>query len=125
MLGNKNAVANVAVKDLPKARKFYEEILGLSPLHIEGEEVVVFKTGDTRLNVYRSDYAGTNKATAVTFPVGDEIDAIARALKAKGVTFDHYDFPGLSHEGDVHVMEDMRVAWFRDPEGNILNLVNR
>ena len=53
--------------------------------------------------------------------VGDRIDAIVDALRSKGVAFEHYDLPGLKREGDVHVGEGMRVAWFKDPDGNILN----
>ena len=124
MLGNVDAVANVAVKDLEAARRFYEKTLGLSPAHTEGDEVVTYKSGGSLLNVYRSQYAGTNKATAVTWTV-DDVDSVVEALKAKGVKFEHYDMPGLSLKGDVHVAGDMKVAWFKDPDGNILNLINR
>jgi catechol 2,3-dioxygenase-like lactoylglutathione lyase family enzyme len=125
MLGNRNATANIAVKDLAKAGAFYENTLGLKPVGREGEEVIVFASGDTLINVYRSEFAGTNKATAVTWTVGDEIEAIAQALAAKGVPFEHYEWPGMSRVGDIHVDGDMKVAWFKDPDGNILNLINR
>jgi catechol 2,3-dioxygenase-like lactoylglutathione lyase family enzyme len=84
--------------------------------------LVVLKSGDSQVSVYRSDYAGTNQATAVTWGVED-IDAEVKALKDKGVTFEHYDMPGLELEGDVHVGDHMKIAWFKDPDGNILNLV--
>ena len=125
MLGKTNAAANIAVKDLPAARKFYEETLGLTPVHEEGEDVVVMKSGDTLINVYRSQFAGTNKATAVTWTVGDEIGRIVRALKDKGIAFEHYDMPGTTLEGDIHVGYGMKVAWFKDPDGNILNLIDQ
>ncbi|MER9235740.1 VOC family protein [Mesorhizobium sp. M0622] len=125
MLANSNATANLAVKDLAKARAFYEDILGLTEIHNEGGELIVYKSGDTSINVYRSNFAGTNKATAVTWMVGDEIDNIVKALKSKGVAFEHYDMPGLALEGDIHVGQGMKVAWFKDPDGNILNLVDR
>ena len=125
MLGDKDAIANVAVKNIDVAKKFYEKTLGLIPVASEGGELIVYKTGNSRLNVYRSQYAGTNKATAVTWMVGDQIEEIVRALKAKGVTFEHYDMPGLKVEDDIHVGHDMKVAWFKDPDGNIMNLVNR
>ncbi|MER9128779.1 VOC family protein [Mesorhizobium sp. M0768] len=125
MLANSNATANLAVKDLAKARAFYEGVLGLKEVHNEGGELIVYKSGDTSINVYRSNFAGTNKATAVTWTVGDELGKIVEALKSKGVTFEHYDMPGLTLEGDIHVGHDMKVAWFRDPDGNILNLVDR
>ena len=125
MLGNKDAVANLAVKDLDAAKKFYEGTLGLTVAGGEGDDLVVFKSGNSTLNVYLSQYAGTNQATAVTWTVGDEIDALVGALKAKGVRFEHYDMPGTRLEGDIHVDGDMKVAWFKDPDGNILNLSNR
>ncbi len=52
------------------------------------------------------------------------MDAEVKALKNKGVAFEHYEMPGSTLEGDVHVFGDMRVAWFKDPDGNILNLIN-
>ncbi|HST08217.1 MAG TPA: hypothetical protein VLJ83_08585 [Gemmatimonadaceae bacterium] len=48
-----------------------------------------------------------------------------RALKAKGVAFEHYDFPGMTLKGDVHIMGDMKAAWLKDPDGNILAIVGR
>jgi catechol 2,3-dioxygenase-like lactoylglutathione lyase family enzyme len=124
MLADHDAVAMIAVKDLPAARRFYEGVLGLEPVDAQGEELVVFRSGDTVLNVYRSKYAGTNRATAVTWAVGDELENLVAALKAKGVPFEHYDMPGMTREGDVHVGGPMRVAWFKDPDGNILSIVN-
>jgi catechol 2,3-dioxygenase-like lactoylglutathione lyase family enzyme len=124
MLGNRNAVANLAVKDLDRAKKFYEGTLGLKPVHAEGEELIVYQSGDSVVNVYRSKYAGTNQATAVTWAVGDDVEGVVRSLKAKGVTFEHYDMPDTRLEGDVHIAGDMKVAWFKDPDGNILNIVS-
>jgi len=125
MLNHADAVANIAVKNLEAARKFYQDTLGLKQVGAEGEELIVFKSGSSTINVYRSQYAGTNQATAVTWTVGDDVEDVVSALKAKGVTFEHYDMPDMTREGDVHVAGDMRVAWFKDPDGNILNIVNR
>lgn len=122
MLGRNNAVANLAVKDLDRSRAFFTKTLGLEEVGKEGDELIVLKSGDSVVNVYRSDYAGTNQATAVTWGV-DDIDAEVKALKDKGVTFEHYDMPGLELDGDVHVGDHMKIAWFKDPDGNILNLV--
>ncbi|MDG4873766.1 VOC family protein [Mesorhizobium sp. WSM4935] len=122
MLQNSNATANLAVKDLSKAKAFYEGTLGLKQVDDMGGELVVYQSGDTLINVYHSQFAGTNKATAVTWAVGDQIGQIVKSLKSKGVTFEHYDMPGLSLEGDLHVGYGMKVAWFKDPDGNILNL---
>src|SRR4051812_8143466 len=123
MLENSNATANLAVKDLAKARTFYEGTLGLKQVDEMGGELVVYKSGDTVINVYHSQFAGTNKATAVTWMVGDEIEPIVKSLKSKGVAFEHYEMPGLSLNGDIHVGDGMKIAWFKDPDGNILNLV--
>ena len=124
MLGNKDAVANIAVRNLQTARKFYEGTLGLKAVGAEGDELIAFRSGGSTLYVYRSDFAGTNKATAVTWEVGDQVDALVRELGAKGVAFERYEMPGMKHEGDVHVGDGMRIAWFKDPDGNILSIVS-
>lgn len=124
MLASHEAIATVAVRDLERAKRFYAEILGLEEVDAEGREVVVYRTGGSRLQVYRSKLAGTNKATAVTWDVGDEVDELVRELRAKGVTFEHYDLPGLHQEGDLHVGGDLRVAWFKDPDGNVLSVMS-
>lgn len=126
MLGKQNAVATVAVRNLAAAKKFYEGALGLKAIDAEGDEVVVYETGGSRLNVYRSQFAGTNKATAVTWSV-DDVEGEVKTLKSKGVAFEHYDMPGLKVQGDLHVAEgeDMKVAWFKDPDGNIFSIVNK
>ena len=125
MLGDKDAVANIAVKNLERARKFYEDTLGLTQIGSEGQEVIIFKSGNSLINVYQSQYAGTNKATAVTWVVGQDVEGFVQQLKAKGIAFEHYDMPGVTRNGDVHVADDMKVAWFKDPDGNILNIANR
>lgn len=124
MLSDKDAIAMIAVKDLKAAAKFYEGTLGLIPISTEGEEVITYRSGSSAINVYHSQYAGTNKATAVMWNVGDEVEAVVGALKSKGVIFEHYDMPGLTVQGDVHVGGDMKVAWFKDPDGNILSVVS-
>jgi len=121
MLSDNDAIATVAVKNLETAKKFYEGTLGLTKL-MENEEVLAFKAGASKLFVYRSQHAGTNKATAVTFIV-DEVDDLVRTLKSRGVPFEHYDLPKMTRQGDVHVAGPMRAAWFKDPDGNIFSLV--
>jgi hypothetical protein len=80
------------------------------------------KSGNSTIEIYKSDFAGTNKATALTWKVGDSIEEEVKALREKGVEFEHYEMPGTKLEGDVHVMEGMKAAWFKDPDGNILCL---
>jgi catechol 2,3-dioxygenase-like lactoylglutathione lyase family enzyme len=124
MLGNKDAAANIAVKNLEIAKKFYEDILGLTQVGAEGQELIVFKSGNSTINVYRSQYAGTNRATAVTWVVGGEMEGVVQQLKTKGVAFEHYDMPDMTREGDIHIAGTMKVAWFKDPDGNILNIAS-
>jgi catechol 2,3-dioxygenase-like lactoylglutathione lyase family enzyme len=124
MLGDKDAMATLAVRDIRAAKKFYEGKLGLTPVPTEESTVLGFKSGDSTIMVYESQFAGTNKATAATWVVGAQVDKIVKALKAKGVAFEHYDMPATNLEGDVHVSGKMRVAWFKDPDGNILSMVN-
>ena len=124
MLRDHDAVATIAVKDLGVARKFYEGTLGLEVEAAEEMEVFTLKSGSSMIFVYESQYAGTNQATTATWVVGDQVDEIVRALQAKGVAFEHYDLPDTTREGDVHVSGDIRVAWLKDPDGNILSIVN-
>lgn len=124
MLSDKEAIAMIAVKDLKAAAKFYQGTLGLTPIASEGEEVITYRSGSSAINVYHSEFAGTNKATSVVWNVGDEIEAVVDALQSKGVVFEHYDMPGLTVSGAVHVGGGMKVAWFKDPDGNILSVVS-
>ena len=124
MLRDKNAVATIAVKNLKTAKEFYEGKLELKPMRSQEQQVLQYSSGNSVLLVYESSFAGTNKATAATFAVGDDIETIVTALKAKGVAFEHYDLPATTLRGDIHVSGKRRVAWFKDPDGNILSLVN-
>ncbi len=125
MLANRNAMPTIAVRDLAAARKFYEGTLGLTPLESGQEGVLNYQSGTTTVVVYVSRFAGSNQATSCTWSVGDEFDAILKALKAKGVAFEHYDMPGMVLQGDAHVAGDYKGAWFKDPDGNILHILNR
>ena len=120
MLSQTTPVATLATADLSKARPFYEDTLGLA-VQREGMGGVFYSCGTGRVFVYESAFAGTNKATALTFDV-DDIGAEVRELKDKGVFFESYDMPGLEKQGDLYVAEGMKTAWFKDPDGNILSL---
>ena len=124
MLKDKSSSAIVAVSDIARSKKFYRDILGLEIIDDSMGEVLVFRTGDTSLVVYASEKAGTNRANAVVWGVGDEIETITAALKNKGVTFERYEFDGTRLEGDIHVSGNMKMVWFKDPDGNILHLNN-
>ena len=124
MLGSKDAAATLAVSDFDRARDFYENTLGLSVLS-DMDGAVLYRSGASVVLVYPSEFAGTNKATAASWAVGDDFDAIVDDLRNKGVSFEHYDdLPGTTRDGDIHMMGDLRAVWFKDPDGNILNLID-
>jgi catechol 2,3-dioxygenase-like lactoylglutathione lyase family enzyme len=124
MLGGKDAAVTLAVSDVERARDFYENTLGLEVLS-EMPGAILYKSGSSVVLVYPSEYAGTNQATAAAWAVGDDFDAIVDGLRAKGVTFEHYDdLPETTREGDVHVIGEFKSVWFKDPSGNILNVGN-
>ena len=124
MLKNHDSSAIVAVSDMRRARQFYGETLGLEVLSEMSPDVVSYRTGNTRLVVYRSPAnSGTNRANAVVWGVGSDLDAIVKALRGKGVRFLHYPYlPGLTLDGDVHFAGPNKLVWLADPDGNILHL---
>jgi catechol 2,3-dioxygenase-like lactoylglutathione lyase family enzyme len=129
MLGDKNVIATLAVADMERARDFYENTLGLkhAPGLPEGADVgaVVYQAGSSAMLVYLSAYAGTNQATAASWGVGEDFDAIVEDLRNRRVTFEHYDdLPDTTREGDIHGSGGMRSVWFKDPDGNILNVAD-
>ncbi len=124
MLRDKDAIATIAVKDAKVAAKFYGDTLGLEQVPTGEAGVLGYMTGKTSLLVYESQYAGTNKATAATWTIGDDLEQAVQRLKAKGVTFEHYDLPGTTRKGDIHGAGKTRAAWFKDPDGNILALIS-
>ncbi|SCM76436.1 conserved hypothetical protein [uncultured Pleomorphomonas sp.] len=121
MLRDRNSSAIVAVSDIVRARRFYADVLELDLVEEDMDGVMVFRTGATQLVVYRSDSAGTNRANAVVWDAGDEIDAIVTDLAAKGVVFEHYPEIGAFRDS-IHHADGMKLAWFRDPDGNILHI---
>jgi catechol 2,3-dioxygenase-like lactoylglutathione lyase family enzyme len=125
MLGDHDVGATLAVSNFEASRKFYEDTLGLTAaMAMEG--AAIYTSGNSRLLVYESEYAGTNKATAATWAVGDQLDSVLDDLRGKGVTFEHFDdLPGTTREGDIHTMGDMRGVWFKDPDGNFLSIVDQ
>ena len=124
MLNDATVQPMLPVKDLEAARKFYEGPLGLKKVGEEPDAAVTYKSGGSTVVVYKSEFAGTNKGTAALWEVKD-VEATVKELKAKGVPFEHYDLPGLTRQGDIHQAGDFKVAWFKDPDGNILSLQNK
>jgi catechol 2,3-dioxygenase-like lactoylglutathione lyase family enzyme len=124
MLKDATAVATIAVTDIDRASDFYENKVGLVRGDSPERNVRLYNIGSGTMIVYPSQFAGTNQATSVTWPV-DDVDGEVRALHEKGITFEHYDMPNMKREGDVHVGPSNRAAWFKDPDGNIHAIVNK
>lgn len=123
MLESADVYATIAVSDEAKAKEFYEGVLGLK-VQQQSPGGTSYSNGKTGVFVYPSQYAGSNKATTATWMV-DDVEAVAAELKSKGVSFEQYDdLPGVVREGDVHIMGGLKAAWFKDPDGNILNITN-
>jgi predicted enzyme related to lactoylglutathione lyase len=121
MLNNSKVTANIPVSDLARARNFYADTLGLTPKEELPGDVLVYRTaGGTDFQLYRTDYAGQAGHTIAQWHVAD-IESEVHDLKAKGVTFETYDLPGVQWDGEIASMEGMgRAAWFKDSEGNTM-----
>lgn len=124
MLKNIDATAMLAVRDLTVARTFYADVLGFEVREDDETGILSFESGRTPLAVYVSDHAGTNQANALAWAVGEAFDDTVAALRAQGIEFEHYDLPGLTLEGDVHLANGFKAVWFQDPDGNILHVNN-
>jgi catechol 2,3-dioxygenase-like lactoylglutathione lyase family enzyme len=122
MLSDGDVIATVAVSDIAKGKDFYGAKLGLEEM-ADNTGGVGYKVGSGQLFVYVSPTAGTGAATAAFFRV-DDVRTVVSQLASKGIEFEHYEMPGTTIEGDVHMMDgtDMTAAWFKDPDGNILGV---
>jgi predicted enzyme related to lactoylglutathione lyase len=123
MLNQAQIAAVVPVSDVEAAVRFYGETLGLSlkarredlPENREAE----FEAGGGTLFVYESVGAGKSRHTVAAFRV-DDIDAATSSLRERGVVFEEYDLPDLKTEDGIATVADIRAAWCRDPDGNII-----
>ncbi len=115
--------ASAAVTDMQRARQFYEGVLGLVPGTDTGDNVGYPCGGDTQINVYLSPNAGTATFTIAGFEV-DDIEMAVADLTQQGVMFEQYDQPPIvtDAQGIAHFDGDAKVAYFKDPDGNILSL---
>lgn len=123
MLGDHDTIPTLGVKDLEAARTFYEGLLGFTS-RLDAPEGVLYTSGSGVFLVYESSFAGTNKATAMSFQVpADSFDAEVGDLRAKGISFQTFDAEGLTWDDGVASMgEGFRSVWFSDPDGNILSV---
>ncbi len=122
MLENAPMTTILPVIDMQRARGFYEKKLGLKPVGLKPDGKFVYATGSGGvLALFPKDGGTKADHTAVSFQVRD-IAAAIKELKAAGVTFEDYDFPGLKTVDHVCVLGAEKAAWFKDTEGNYLCL---
>jgi predicted enzyme related to lactoylglutathione lyase len=123
MLKDSRVEANIPAGDLARAREFYSEKLGLTPVDEFAGEVLMYETAaGTRFNIYRTKYAGQAGHTIAQLHV-DDVEAEVRELKSKGVTFEVYEDMPVEWHDDIATAPGMgRAAWFKDSEGNILGI---
>lgn len=124
MLSQSQIVAYIPVSDLARARKFYETTLGFRPL--ESSDIgSMYESGKgSKFFAYKSEGAGTNKASTAFWDVPD-IDAEVADLKKRGVVFEEYDTPGYKTVNSIATGGGVKSAWFKDTEGNILAIAQR
>lgn len=121
-LQDASVAAILPVVDLTRARAFYEEKLGLEAPEDQGQGHVLYTLNSgTKLLVYVRREATKAEHTQVAFMV-DDIEATVSDLKANGVVFEEYDFPGLKTVNSIATMEGEKSAWLKDPEGNIIGV---
>ena len=122
MLKNAPVVPYIPASNIARARTFYEEKVGLVPR----EEIaggVVYECGDRSwIFLYHSGGAGTSKASQAFWQVKD-VEAEVAELKARGVTFEEYDMPGLKTVNGIATTGNNKAAWFKDTEGNIMAII--
>src|SRR5947208_2534930 len=115
--------AYIPVANLQRARKFYEETVGLDPGAVYGGGVI-YKCGDTEVFLYPTSNAGTSKASQAFWQV-DDVEAEVTELKRRGVKFEDYDMPGVTMKNSILTGGGAKAAWFKDTEGNIMAVAQR
>lgn len=122
MIAQRNATVMLPASDVARARAFYEDKLGFTPVSVEvyGTRYRLANGGEVFL--YKSDYAGSAGHTLMSFASPD-LEADMAELRGRGVSFIDYDLPGLKTEGGIATFGPVKNAWARDTEGNILGFV--
>ena len=121
MFADRHATAMIPAKDLDRARRWYEGILGLEPVRAD-ENGAAYRLGGMDVFLYASEFAGTAQHTLLSFDSQD-LAADMKDLREKGVKFEEYDLPGIKTEEGVATFGDIKNAWAKDSEGNILGFV--
>jgi len=121
MLNVSKVQANIPASDLQRARAFYADKLGLTPVQEFAGEILMYETtGGTPFAIYRTEYAGKAEHTIAQWHV-DDIKSQVDELKSRGVAFEVYDMPGTSWDGEIAHLPGLGwAAWFKDSEGNTM-----
>jgi predicted enzyme related to lactoylglutathione lyase len=123
MLRNAPIRAYIPASNITRARRFYEEIVGLQPKE-EYAGGVIYECGGAGVFLYPTPSAGTSKASQAFWQVND-VEAEVAELKARGVKFEEYDMPGVTMKNSIATAGGAKTAWFKDTEGNILAISQR
>jgi predicted enzyme related to lactoylglutathione lyase len=116
------AGATLPVSDLARAKAFYRDVLGLEPFQEEPGGSARYRVGDTMFMLYPSEFAGTNRATAMGLQVED-IDAAVAELRSRGAEFQDLDLGDVrTVDGVVTLPGGGRGGWFTDTEGNVIGV---
>jgi predicted enzyme related to lactoylglutathione lyase len=118
MLSDATICAYLPASDVSRARKFYEEIVGLKP-KVEFSGGVIYECGGADVFLYPTPNAGTSKASQAFWQVKN-VEAEVKELKSRGVKFEEYEMPGISMQNSIATGGGAKTAWFKDSEGNIL-----
>ena len=122
MLQKSPMYAYIPARDVARARKFYEEKVGLKPKQeIAGGVVYEFGKG-TACFLYPTENAGTSKASQAFWQV-DDIEREVAELRKRGVRFEEYDQPDMKTKDGIFTGGGAKAAWFKDSEGNILAVI--
>jgi predicted enzyme related to lactoylglutathione lyase len=122
MLQNSPMYAYIPAKDLARARKFYEEKVGLRPKQEINGGVAYESASGTAAFLYPTSNAGTSKASQAFWQVKD-IEAEVAELKKRGVQFEEYNTPEMKTVNSIFTGGGAKAAWFKDSEGNIMALI--
>ena len=115
--------AYLPASNLPRARKFYEQLIGLQPKE-EYAGGVIYECGGAEVFLYPTPNAGTSKASQAYWSVTD-VEAEVADLKSRGVKFEEYNMPGIKMTNSIVTGGGAKTAWFKDTEGNILAVSQR
>lgn len=122
MLTKAPIVPYIPATDISRARRFYEQKVGLVAREEIAGGVVYECAGGSWIFLYQSEGAGTSRASQAFWQVQD-VEAEVRELRSRGVTFEEYDSPGIKTVDGIATMGDSKGAWFKDSEGNIMALI--